>query len=211
MGKGLGLFKGAGGSGSTGDFNYFLSGVGTTSLPTAITTSVRNIQFEQTGIPTLSIPTVEGNNLTFEGNSLLASLSFPSLTSSFILNIDNNDLLTTLSIPILSYANTLSIQYNATLASVSLPAFIYANQVSIIDNASLTTITFATTFRGLNVVLTGNALSQANVDDILDKLDDGGLSNGIVDLTGGTNATPSAAGLTSKSNLEGKGWTVTVN
>lgn len=50
-----------------------------------------------------------------------------------------------------------------------------------------------------------------DIDQILADLDTAGGSNGDVTLQGGTNAIPSAAGLTSKSNLEGKGWTVTVN
>jgi hypothetical protein len=32
-----------------------------------------------------------------------------------------------------------------------------------------------------------------------------------VNLSGGTNAAPSATGLSAKSNLEGRGWTVLVN
>ena len=56
-----------------------------------------------------------------------------------------------------------------------------------------------------------NELDEAAVDGVLADLDSFGLSNGFVDVSGGTNAPPSAAGLTSKANLEGKGWTVTVN
>ncbi len=56
-----------------------------------------------------------------------------------------------------------------------------------------------------------NALTQVVVDDILNKLDIGGLSNGTLSLDGGTTASPSAAGLVSKANLVGKGWTVSNN
>jgi uncharacterized protein YjbI with pentapeptide repeats len=61
------------------------------------------------------------------------------------------------------------------------------------------------------VSMAGCALTESAVDAILAALDTAGLSNGTVDVSGGTNAIPSAAGLTSKTNLEGKGWTVTVN
>lgn len=50
-----------------------------------------------------------------------------------------------------------------------------------------------------------------DIDAILAGLDAAGLNDGVVDLSGGTMAIPTGAGLTSKSNLEGKGWTVTVN
>jgi hypothetical protein len=56
-----------------------------------------------------------------------------------------------------------------------------------------------------------NALTEASVDHILITLDDNGLSNGYVELVGGTNAVPSAAGLLAKTSLEGKGWDVIVN
>lgn len=56
-----------------------------------------------------------------------------------------------------------------------------------------------------------NAMDEAAVDAVLDMLDTNGVNSGEVNLSGGTNAIPSAAGLTSKANLEGKGWTVTVN
>ena len=56
-----------------------------------------------------------------------------------------------------------------------------------------------------------NALTQVSVDGILSTLDAAGQSNGTLQLEGGTNSTPSAAGLVSKANLVGKGWTVTNN
>jgi hypothetical protein len=59
----------------------------------------------------------------------------------------------------------------------------------------------------------GTGLSQANVDGILAAFDAAGRNTGtrVLHLGGTNNAVPSAAGLTSKSNLEAKGWTVTVN
>lgn len=48
-------------------------------------------------------------------------------------------------------------------------------------------------------------------DSILADCDANGLTNGRVETDFGTNAIPSAAGLVSKDNLEGKGWAVEVN
>ncbi len=58
------------------------------------------------------------------------------------------------------------------------------------------------------------ALSVESVDHILARcVASAGYVSGNVNLSGGTNAVPSAAGLTSKATLEGRdpGVTVTVN
>lgn len=55
------------------------------------------------------------------------------------------------------------------------------------------------------------ALTQTSVDNILVSIAAAGTSNGTVNITGGTSATPGAAGLAAKATLEGRGWTVTHN
>lgn len=54
-------------------------------------------------------------------------------------------------------------------------------------------------------------LTQTSVDAILVALSQNGINGGQIDLQGGTNATPSAAGLAAISILEGNGWSVYVN
>jgi len=54
--------------------------------------------------------------------------------------------------------------------------------------------------------LNSTALDSAEVDQILTDLDTNGNSNGTVDLR--NTAAPGASGLTAKTNLQGKGWTV---
>jgi hypothetical protein len=61
------------------------------------------------------------------------------------------------------------------------------------------------------VEIDGNALTEASVDHVLITLDDSGLSNGYVNVSGGTNAIPSIAGVAAQLSLQGKGWTVNVN
>jgi hypothetical protein len=61
------------------------------------------------------------------------------------------------------------------------------------------------------VLCAGCALSEAAVDSLLAQLDTNGASSGVVNVSGGTNSAPSAAGLVSKASLEGRGWTVTTN
>ena len=62
-----------------------------------------------------------------------------------------------------------------------------------------------------DVNLNGNALTEEVVNDVLQWLDGSGVENGSVNLAGGTNAIPTGTGLTAKTNLQGKGWNVTVN
>ena len=54
-------------------------------------------------------------------------------------------------------------------------------------------------------------LTQASVDAILVALSLNGISGATIDLEGGTNATPGAAGLAAKTILEGNGWDVLIN
>jgi len=57
----------------------------------------------------------------------------------------------------------------------------------------------------------GCALALESVDNILATFVANGLSSGTLNLSGGTNAIPDAAGLANKAILVGRGWTVTVN
>lgn len=119
--------------------------------------------------------------------------------------------------------------YNVGLGGdiTSLTAFTCANAIlsgDILDFNPLTGLTtFSLTGTGITtytagvlpawssaaITLTSMGLSQTEVDDFLADLDTAAGTNGTLSIAG-TNAAPSAAGLVSKGNLEGKGWTVTV-
>jgi hypothetical protein len=101
------------------------------------------------------------------------------------------------------YSNALT---TLTTTGASALAFLDAS-----TNPSLASVDISSNIAITTLYLSGCALDQANVDGVLADLDSAGLSNGEVDLSAGTNSAPSAAGLTSKASLEGKGWTVTVN
>ncbi len=158
------------------------------------------------------------NSVRIDTNNSLTSLSFPLLmTVGGDYYVYNNTLLATLTQPSLTIITNggLNINTNPALTSVSILNLLSSPfDVIISDNPLVTTININ---MALTVLISGNykfnnnALTQACVDDILAKLDSGGLSTRNLDLTGGTNATPSAAGLVSKANLVGKGWTVTNN
>ncbi len=77
----------------------------------------------------------------------------------------------------------------------------YDNTIPSLDVAALTSLT--------NFKCQDNGMTQTAVDDILVGLVTAGASGGTV-IINGTNAAPSATGLSAKSTLEGRGWTVTV-
>lgn len=85
--------------------------------------------------------------------------------------------------------------------------------LALIDAHSnaLTSVTIGDVADTCAVFFGANALPEAQVDGILASLAAGVAVNGTLDITGGTNAPPSATGLTAKATLEGRGWTVTVN
>lgn len=86
----------------------------------------------------------------------------------------------------------------------------HANQYGVGDCAGITGYAGgAFPANLLNAFFSGNALTQAAVDALLAAAVAGGASGGTLALEGGTNATPSAAGLASKATLVGRGWTVT--
>ena len=61
------------------------------------------------------------------------------------------------------------------------------------------------------VYATGCTLDQASVNNLLVTLDNSGLSGGTVNITFGTSPAPNGAGATAKTNLIGKGWSVSTN
>jgi len=62
-----------------------------------------------------------------------------------------------------------------------------------------------------DVNLVDNALTQASVDHVLITLDNGGLTGGFVDVSGGISSAPSVAGAAAAASLILKAWNVTVN
>jgi hypothetical protein len=79
------------------------------------------------------------------------------------------------------------------------------------SDCALTTVTIDAVPDLLFLYMNGNAIAEASVNGILVELDAGGLSNGEVDVAGGTSAAPTGAGATAATSLTGKGWTVSTN
>jgi hypothetical protein len=83
--------------------------------------------------------------------------------------------------------------------------------INVGNNTNLTGLDISGLVNLTIVVASNCALTQDQVDDILIELDTNGLTDGIVVLNGGTNATPSALGLAAAASLLLKNWTVTLN
>jgi hypothetical protein len=124
----------------------------------------------------------------FRNASVLQSIDLAGCTSLTEVNVENCGGLTTVDL---------------TGCAAVAAAYFSNNDIGAVDLSDCVAL--------ISVYFDSNSLTESAVDGILADLDAAGLSNGTVDLSAGANAIPSAAGLTSKSNLEGKGWTVTVN
>lgn len=182
-----------------------------------------------------------GGGLTISGNTLLASVALPELLSTAgTFSVGTNAALTSLSIPKLASVTQFNCQSNATLTAISAPLLATSSgglSMGLTGNTLLASISFpelVTVAGGINaanlanlttVTLTkylptnakaqnfgGCALNQASVDHILARcVANAAYVSGTVTLSGGTNSTPSAQGLTDKATLIGRGCTVATN
>tara|TARA_R110001599_G_scaffold129873_1_gene304601 strand:- start:54054 stop:54971 length:918 start_codon:yes stop_codon:yes gene_type:complete len=162
---------------------------------------------------------VVGDSLDIYECLLLTSISLSSLISSDDIDIYDCPLITTISLSKLADVTRIDIYDNDLLESVNFSQLsLVRDSIDVYDNASLTTLSFPNLKKiANNLNFSGNALTEASVDGILDtlaKLD--GTNNttewiNTVDLSGGTNSVPSAAGLASIVIIEGRGGTVATN
>jgi len=100
----------------------------------------------------------------------------------------------------------------STITTTSLPTSAFL--ITITGCSSLTTITAPSLPfpNGGKFLFTSNALSQSTVDALLARaVANAGYVSGSINLTGGTNSTPSASGLLDVATLTGRGVTVTHN
>jgi|GEM_PF-3604955 hypothetical protein len=101
--------------------------------------------------------------------------------------------------------------FETNLTNIVLPQVLNLLFIDIAYNTMLSSITLPETHLMNNLSCYGNALSQECIDAILQNLVDNTTDGGAVELSGGTNSPPSAAGLANIAILEDRGWTVTVN
>jgi hypothetical protein len=149
------------------------------------------------------INTSSGTNFAYAWYNCANLTSFPAINTSSGTNFSATwswcSGLT--SFPSLNFNNSLS--FNSTWQNCLYLATFPAN---LFNNC------LATDYTGAFI---NCALTQTSVDNILVSISNAAttynLQNGTLSLEGGNNATPSATGLSAKSVLTGKGWTVTHN
>ena len=172
------------------------------------------------GITTLNVlARSNSSGMIIQYASDLTTLNFPNLTTltkqldnNGYLYIEYNPVLTTINFPKLNSANQfdLYIDNNSNLTTVNFPllnsftgADFYIN-----DNPNLTTIKVPTILTGDSFNFSNNALNQTTVDNILQALVYSGVSDGYINLQGGSNAVPNATNVTI---LQNRGWGVYTN
>lgn len=202
--------------GANGLFIGYFPGNTSLSLP-ALTHVTGNIVITDfAGITSLSLPSLvsAGDELRLENYDALTSLELPLLATA------GDDLTfglaqcTTFSLPSLvsvGGSGFITIGYSDTVTSIALPVLVTTSGISITQCPALQTLTISAALQTSYLDVDSAALTEAGVDAVLVALDESGVEGGTVNLSGGTSSPPGAAGLTAKTNLEGKGWTVAVN
>jgi uncharacterized protein YjbI with pentapeptide repeats len=129
---------------------------------------------------------------------LAATILMDFTEGAFSLNLTNCSSLPEIRADNLSEVASMNVTGCAGLTGIYLP-----------NVPNLTTVTLTTMPAG--VVIAGAALNVASVNAILIAADANGALSGTMDLSGGTSAAPTGAGITAKNNLIAKGWIVATN
>lgn len=142
----------------------------------------------------------------------ISSLTSINLSGSPIieLRLDDSDFSAGITVNTLPYLNWLDLD-QCNLPSLDVSGLNNLFYLDAWGNENMTTINITGCSSLADLALDGCALTQQSVDHVLDELDDQGNANGYLWIDGGTNAYPSAAGMVSLANLEGKGWDIYYN
>ncbi len=142
----------------------------------------------------------------------LRSLNVTGCVNLESLEVNNNDF--SLGFPNLSGLNNLN-YINFSSCGISEPldlsGLIGLRRFDLSDNGDLIEISVSESQYLEYVALNDCNLNEETVDGILTGLSDSGVSNGYVNLGGGTNSPPGPDGLAAKEELEDNGWEVEVN
>lgn len=192
-----------------------------------------------TSLTTLSFPSLVKFTSDYSGIQLwgpsnitvLDSSVFPVLTNIYLSVYTSG--LTAINLPSVTKVNGLNIQYQNNNGPSVLTTIAFPNAVTILNNfnfqshSQLTNVTIGTVgtvkdygnfYSTPNLNFSLCNLTQASVDNILTVMAslDGtngttAKNNGYMYLEGGSNATPSQAGLDAKAVLLNRGWTISHN
>lgn len=180
-----------------------------------------NAALTSVSLPDLKAHTSSNTSLQIMNNPLLTSINLDALVSSmYALDINNNPLLPMLQLNALTFVKRyVSIASNASLAAISLPSLVSTLVVggfsfSMNNSPNLASISFPKYLptSGHSHNFAGDALTQASVDHVLSRfVASKGYAVGTISLEGGTNSTPSAAGLADVVTLQARGVVVNHN
>ena len=179
-----------------------LSGMTTLTSVTANNSVFTSI--DASGCSSLSVVNLTGATFTSADFSncsgLVGFVSLDLTLGSFALNLSGCTSLTDLNLSAggSSGIGTLNITGCTSLVGIFFP-----------DAPNLTTVTLTT--MPASIVMAGASLNVASVNAILIAADANGALSGTLDISGGTSAAPTGAGITAKANLISKGWTVATN
>jgi hypothetical protein len=154
--------------------------------------------------------------LNGDNESSLTSINVTGCTNITILRLDDNNFSTNGINSIIGLSDLTSCQ-TLNLSRCSIGGVVDLNEltslvdVSIPDN-NVSDLIIPDTFAPITSLNAGeNALSQTSVNNIVINLDGSGVTSGDVNLSLGTNNTPSGSGTDALINLDGKGWIISTN
>ena len=145
------------------------------------------------------------------GNPSLTGINLSGCTALEELRLDDSNF--SAGIPDLSGLTSLrwlDMDQCSISGTIDMSQFSALTNIDFSGNVNITSVTLPEAYLDY-VDFSNNAFTEEAVNDTLQWLDGSGVENGFVSLSGGTNAIPTGAGATSKTNLQGKGWTVNVN
>jgi hypothetical protein len=167
------------------------------------------------GLTNLTYVDVSDQDAVVGGANCLASIDLSGCTSLQSLYIDDNDF--SAGFPDLSDCTSLryfDFDQNNLVGSVDLSNLPALEGFDMNGNTELTEVIISRTQplgdNGTEILLNNCALTQTAVDNILLELASGSISNGYIQLDGGTNATPGQIGRESLFVLNTRNWSIDV-
>ena len=159
-----------------------------TSLDVSSLTALQSLFCQYNALTSLDVSSLTALQTLFCNSNSLTSLDVSGLTALYYLDCHANSL-TSLDVSDLTALQTLYCQDNA---------------LTSLDVSGLTALNYLDSS-------VNNITDDTVINAILAALVAGGLLNGVVNLSGGTNAAPSGQGIVDAGTLITNGWTVTTN
>ena len=173
------------------------------------------VSIDFSGLTNLTYVDVSDCNIPGTSTNSLVSINLSGCTALQELRLDDSNFLAGLSnLAGLNNLEWIDLDQCNITGSVNLSSLANLRGFDLYGNGGLTEVIISNSQPlgdGREIYLYDCALTQTAVDNILVALSTNGVSEGYVDMEGGTNAAPSSTGLAAKAILESNGWNVYVN